>query len=223
MRPSMNAVVAGLPRSWQTAPSITATCCGYSRSSIRARAWSMTSSVWTQTSPSGCHSGSCGQPTSASSSGKSRSTTPSSSASAKPIEGRRRAEEQLLDLSPDPLRRQIVERNAAADRLGLGSSVELEPRRELDRPQHPQAVVARRCCGSTARSSRRSRSDAAVERIEVLVGERIPGDGVDREVAPPRGFARRAARGSPETAKPRCPRPILDSRRGSETSRPATL
>ena len=69
------------------------------------RASSITISVWTQTSPSGCHSGSCGQPTSASSSGNSRSTTPSSSASAKPIDGRSRLQQQLLDLAPDPLRR----------------------------------------------------------------------------------------------------------------------
>ena len=55
---------------------------------MRSRAWSMTCSVWTQTSPSGCHSGSCGQPTSACSSGNSFSTTPRSSASAKPIDGR---------------------------------------------------------------------------------------------------------------------------------------
>ena len=55
---------------------------------MRVRAWSTTISVCTQTSPSGCHSGSCGQPTSACSSGNSRSTTPSSSASARPIEGR---------------------------------------------------------------------------------------------------------------------------------------
>ena len=88
MRPSMNAVVAGLPRSWQTAPSMTASCCGRGRSSMRVRAWSITCSVWTQTSPSGCHSGSCGQPASACSSGNSFATTPRSSASAKPIDGR---------------------------------------------------------------------------------------------------------------------------------------
>ena len=29
--------------------------------------------------------------------------------------------------------------------------------------------------------------------------------------------------GSPDTVKPRCPRPVFDSRRGSEMSRPATL
>ena len=59
-----------------------------SRSSMRVRAWSITISVCTQTSPSGCHSGSCGQPTSALISGKRRSTTPRSSASPNPIDGR---------------------------------------------------------------------------------------------------------------------------------------
>ena len=86
--PSMNAVVAGFPRSWQTAPSITAICAGRSRSSIRCRAASMTMSVWTQTSPSGCHSGSCGTSLSAFSSGKSWSIAPSSRSHFNPIEGR---------------------------------------------------------------------------------------------------------------------------------------
>ncbi len=35
MRPSINAVVAGLPKSWHTAPSMTAICCGRGRSSMR--------------------------------------------------------------------------------------------------------------------------------------------------------------------------------------------
>ena len=35
---------------------------------------------------------------------------------------------------------------------------------------------------------------AAVERIDVLAGQRIPGDGVDGEVAPPRGLSRRQVR-----------------------------
>ena len=65
MRPSMTAVVAGFPRSWQSAPSITAIRPARGRSSMRVRAWSTTISVCTHTSPSGCHSGSCGQPTSA--------------------------------------------------------------------------------------------------------------------------------------------------------------
>ena len=70
----MNAVVAGLPKSWHTAPSISATWLLRGRSSIRRRASSTTISVCTHTSPSGCQSGSCSQPTSAAISGNSRST-----------------------------------------------------------------------------------------------------------------------------------------------------
>ena len=87
IRPSITAVVGGLPRSWQRAPSMTATFCGCSRSSIRCRAWSTTISVVIQTSPSGCHSGSCGHPTRAWISGKSCRTTPRSSARRKPTDG----------------------------------------------------------------------------------------------------------------------------------------
>ena len=74
----------------------------------------MTISVCTQTSPSGCHSGSCGQPTSAAISGnRALRSTPSSRPSAKPIDGRRAQQQQLLDLAPDALGRQVVERRCA--------------------------------------------------------------------------------------------------------------
>ena len=55
-RPSIIAVVAGLPRSWHTAPSMIVASRARSRSSFRWRASSITISVWIQTSPSGCHS-----------------------------------------------------------------------------------------------------------------------------------------------------------------------
>ena len=115
---------SGLPRSWQTAPSMTTICRARSRSSMRVRAWSITISVWTQTSPSGCHSGSCSHPTSAWISGKSRSMTRRDRApSANPIDGRAAQEQQLLDLSPDALRRadrraRCRGRGRASDRRG---------------------------------------------------------------------------------------------------------
>ena len=55
-----------------------------------------------------------------------------------------RAQQQLLDLAPDALRRQIVETDRSAQRLRLFVERQLEPRRELHRAQHAQAVVAER-------------------------------------------------------------------------------
>ena len=55
-----------------------------------------------------------------------------------------RAKQQLLDFSPDALRRQIVEADRAAQRLRLFVERHLEARGELNRAQHAQAVVAER-------------------------------------------------------------------------------
>ena len=185
MRPSMNAVVAGLPRSWHTAPSITAVNRGRSRSPFAARASSITSSVCTHTSPSGCHSGSCGQPTSGRSSGSTRSTTPRSSASANPIEGRAACSSSF---SSSPQTRSGGRSSSgirAAERRRVRVQRELESRRELHGAQHTQAVVAER--GRIHGPQHPSRQVfTAVERILVSLGERIPGDRVDGEVAPAR-------------------------------------
>ena len=74
-----------------------------------------------------------------------------------------------------------------------------------------------KCRGSTTRRTRAVEVGAAVERIDVLAGQRIPGDRVDGEVAAPRRVLDDID-GSPSTAKPLCPRPVFDSRRGSATS-----
>ena len=153
---------------------------------MRVRAWSTTISVWTQTSPSGCHSGSCGQPTSASISGKSRSMTPRSSARLQADRRPPGLQQQLLDLAPDPFGRQIVERNRAAQRARLRLELALEARRELHARAARAGCRRRTSRGSTARRIRRVEVGAAVERIEVLAGQRIAGDRVDREVAAPR-------------------------------------
>ena len=105
-----------------------------------------------------------------------------------------RLQEQLLELAPDAFGRQIVERDARADRAGLLGHRELEAGGELQGPQHTQAVVARTCAGSTTRSTPRVEIGAPVEGILVRSGERIPGNGIDREVAPPRGLADRHRR-----------------------------
>ena len=147
---------------------------------------------------------------------------PRSSASCRPIDGRARLEQQLLDLAPDALGRQVVEWDGAADRERLRLEPRLEAGGELDRAQHAQAVVAERPRIDDAQHAV-GEVVAAVERIEVGLAQRIPGDRVDREVAPPRRLLRIDSAGSPMTSKPLWPRPVFDSRRGSETSRPATL
>ena len=141
MRPSRKAVVAGLPKSWQTAPSMTASRCGRGRSSTRVRAWSTTCSVCTQTSPSGCHSGSWTQPTSACSSGHRRSTTPRSRARARPV----RRPRAPSSFSNSPQMRSAGRSSSAIDRqIARVSSFDgqVEPGCELDGAQHAQAVVA---------------------------------------------------------------------------------
>ena len=55
--------------------------------------------------------------------------------------GPARQEQQLLDLAPDPLGRQIVERDGPADRDGRVVGRQLETRGELQRAEHAQAVV----------------------------------------------------------------------------------
>ena len=92
-----------------------------------------------------------------------------SSASAKPIDGRARAQQQLLDLSPDALGGQVVERNAPAQRRRAGIERELEPRGELDARAARAGCRRRTSRASTARSSRPLEISAAVERIDVLV------------------------------------------------------
>ena len=175
----MNAVVAGLPRSWQTAPSITAICCGRGRSSMRVRAWSIDLQ---RVHPDVALRMPLGLLRAADERLQLRetavATTPRSSASAKPIDGR--GANSSFSISP-----QI--RSAGRSSSGIArhsarvpsSSVELEPRGELHRAQHAQAVVGERR-GSTTRSSAALEIAAAVERIEVLVGQRIPRDRVDR-------------------------------------------
>ena len=90
---------------------------------------------------------------------------------------------------------------AADRRAGSGGRARRSPRSSV-KPKRAANCTARstrrlsspNVCGSTTRSSRRSRSRAAVERIEVLAGQRIPGDGVDGEVAPARRLGDRHVR-----------------------------
>ena len=134
--------------------------------------------------------------------------TPSSSASAKPIDGRR-AQQQLLDLAPDALGRQIVEGDAPADRLRPGVHLEARTARRTAR-RAARAGCRRRTFADRRRAARRrsSRSPRPSNGSMILVRQRIPRDGVDGEVAPARGFLG-VMDGSPVTSKPVWPRPDL--------------
>ncbi len=102
-------------------------------------------------------------------------------------------EQQLFHLSPDALGRQIVQWNAAAD-VGAGRfQRELEAGGKLHGAQHTQRVVAE-TFGIHDAQHPAFEVDSAVVRIEVLLRQRIPGNGVDGEVAPPRGFVERHVR-----------------------------
>ena len=157
---------------------------------MRPRAWSMTISVCTHTSPSGCHSGSCSQSMSAAISGHSRRTTPSSRPSAKPMDGRRACSSSFSS-SPHTRSAGRSSSGMAAQiaRVSCGT-VELEPRGELQRAQHAQAVVGE---GAWIDDPQHAGGEigAPAERVLVRAGERVPRDRVDGEVAPPCRLAHR--------------------------------
>ena len=101
-----------------------------------------------------------------------------------------RGEQQLLELSPDPLGRQIVEGDRPAQRSRVIIELEVESRGELHGTQHAQAVLGERGRIHGAKAAD-GEVGAAVERIDVLVIERIPGDRIHREIATARGFGDR--------------------------------
>ena len=99
-------------------------------------------------------------------------------------------QEQFFQLAPDPFGRQIVERDRAADGARRLVDLEFEARRELDGPQDAQAVVAegRRIDHAQAPGAQIAAPPVG---IEVLPPQRVPGDGVDGEVAAARGLRQR--------------------------------
>ena len=190
--------------------------------SMRVRAWSMTCSVCTHTSPSGCHSGSCTQPTSACSSGnsfdddaelQSRARTRSTAAA-------QRAASRTRPRCARPADRRAVSR-------GRSRASPRRARIRTARRTEPRAARAG-CRPRTSRDRRRGARGAAM----IARGRRT-----DRGIRPVSGShaialivksRRRAASstvmpGSPDTSNPRWPRPDFDSRRGSETSMPPAL
>src|SRR6185503_15390442 len=106
---------------------------------------------------------------------------------------RTRGKQQLFELAPDALRRQVVERDAATERSSGLVEREAEPGRELHRAEYAQAVV-----GEGFRIDHPQQAlfeiAPAVEGIEELAGQRILRDGIDREIAAPRGFVDRHLR-----------------------------
>ena len=136
---------------------------------------------------------------------------------------RPRREQQLLDFAPDALGRQIVERNRrGTDSRVASSSVEVEPRRELDAP------AARAGCRRRTSPDRRRAAGGGSRSPRPSNGSRYSSVSGSQEIALIVKSRRRAASsividGSPVTSKPRWPRPDFDSRRGSDTSMSPSL
>ena len=125
----------------------------------------------------------------------------------------RGAQQQLFELSPDALRRQIVESDRAAQRLRVLVERQLEARGKLQRSQHAKTVVGKRRPVDDAQNL------AARDRRRPLNGSSYVSVSGSHEIALMVKSRRRAASsidiaGSPSTTKPLCPRPAFDSRRG---------
>ena len=113
--------------------------------------------------------------------------------------GRARARGRLTGAAPAAAFRLRPRRAPAANRRAPSIGTARASRRSRASSKRAANCTARKArrlssenvAGSTARSRRRSEIAAAVVRIEVLAGQRIPGDRVDREVAPPRGLGGR--------------------------------
>src|SRR3954471_2811198 len=96
-----------------------------------------------------------------------------------------RLQQQLFDLSPDPFGREIVQCNLPAHGTRRFLERKFETCGKLHGAKDSQRIFGKRShvngleysCGDVAPS---------VEGVDVLVEERIPGDGVDRKVTAPR-------------------------------------
>src|SRR5262249_42724255 len=95
--------------------------------------------------------------------------------------------QQLFELSPHALRRQVVERNPPAQIRRCGIESEFQPCGELNGTEDTQAVIAER---RRIDHTQQTPPDvaAAVERVEVVAGQRIPGNRVDGEIPPARSL-----------------------------------
>ncbi len=223
MRPSTNAVVAGLPRSWQSAPSMSATAGPRSRPSV-ARSGGVHDHQ--RVRPHVAFRMPLGVLRTADERREFRQhgveSTPSSSASARPIDGRSAWSSSFSNSPQTRSGGRSSSGDRSQERLRLVVDRELEARRELQRAQHAKAVVAKR--------SRIDHAEApgleiapAVERIEDLARQRVARDRVDREIAPSRRVRDRKCRIARAPRSPCGRGAIFDSRRGSETSMSPSL
>src|SRR5204862_7862957 len=92
---------------------------------------------------------------------------------------RTRRDEQLFELAPDALGGRIVERDRAAERRRLLLERERKARGELRGAQDAQAVVGK-CRRIDDAEQATLEIGTASEWIEILAGQRIEGDRVDR-------------------------------------------
>ncbi|MNC87636.1 hypothetical protein D3C83_33720 [compost metagenome] len=94
-------------------------------------------------------------------------------------------QQQFLELAPDALGRQIVEPDRRTDARRFGLDAQIETSGELERAQHTERVVGKGCRIDNAQEPL-LQILATMKRIEIFIGERIPSDRVDGEVAAPR-------------------------------------
>ena len=102
-------------------------------------------------------------------------------------------QQQLFEFAPDALGRQIVESDRRTDPRRVGIDRQLESRRELQRTEDTEGVIRE---GLRIHDSEDTEFEvlAALKGIEIFVGERIPANRVDGEVAASGGIFERHRR-----------------------------
>ncbi len=104
-----------------------------------------------------------------------------------------RLQKQLLDFTPDPLGREVIQGRRSTDRPGVFVHHQIEARRKLDAAEDAQAVLTKRPAVHHPQAPL-PQIALAIEWIDQLAGDRIAGHGVDGEVAPSCRFSDRQRR-----------------------------
>ena len=186
---------SGLPRSWQTAPSMTVTAAGGRDRRFGGAPGRRPAACAPRRRPPGATRVPAGSRRALRAPETAARSTPSSSASAKPDRRPLGQEQQLLDFAPDAFGGQIVERDAAGRSSFVSGSISRSKRAANCMPRSTRRLSSPNVARiDGAQHAALEQIAPAVERIDVDVGQRIPGDRVDREVAPPRRFLGRHAR-----------------------------
>ena len=174
IRPSMNAVVAGLPRSWHTAPSITTSCCG-AVEIVDARARLIDDLQ--RVHPDVAFRMPLGLLRTADERAQLREELSRRRRDRARAQSRSTASAPSSSFSNSPqiaLGRQVVERDALAELARVVVERQLEARRELNR-RAARAGCRRRTSCDPRRAGVAARDRARPsKRIEILAGERIP-------------------------------------------------